>query len=171
MPLRALLCFFACVSLPVHATETVWPPLAKGSFIGVWEAIFPDRAHLLHMEIRAQGDSYLTWVTIGYACQCWRLIASDVRDGVVKLRFGRPCEGTSPPELWMIGRGTGVGDLGEIDAQFCGTSWPDSPPPRIELPPVADSKHILFRKGNWTRDYAAASQTAEKKIRELISSE
>jgi hypothetical protein len=130
------------------------------------------------MEIQAQGDSYLTWVTIRYAPdeparvgQCWRLVASYVQDGVVKLRFARPCEGTSPAELWMIGSGTGVGDLGEIDAQFCGTSWPASPPRRIELPAVADSRHILFTKGNWTRDYAAASRAAEKKIRQLISRE
>lgn len=178
MAVRIALWLVALLSVPVHATQTVWPPLTKDSFVGVWEAIFPDRSHLLHMEIRAQGDSYLTWVTIRYAPdeparvgQCWRLVASEIRDGVVKLHFGRPCEGTSPPELWMVGSGTGTGEVGEIDAQFCGTSWPERPPPRIKVPAVADSEHILFRKGSWTRDYEAASQMAEKKIRELISSE
>jgi len=179
MAVRITLWLLALLSISAHATQTVWPPLTKDSFVGVWEAIFPDRSHLLHMEIRAQGDSYLTWVTIRYSpdeparvSQCWRLVASDIRDGVVKLRFGRPCEGTSPPELWMIGSGTGIGDVGEIDAQFCGTSWPESPPPRIQsLRAVSDIKHILFIKGTWTRDYAAASQAGEKKVRELMSHE
>jgi hypothetical protein len=173
MNARVASCLFACLAIPGHATETVYPPLTRETLVGTWEAIFPERSQLMHMEIRSHGDSYLTWGPVGGSgCQCWHLVASDVQNGVVKLRFGRPCEGTSIPELWMIGTGTGVNQFGEIDAQFCGTSWPESPPQRLEsLGAVSDTKHILFIKGTWTRDFATASQTAEKKIKELISSE
>jgi hypothetical protein len=171
MKARVAFCLFACLAIPSHATQTVYPPLTSGTLVGVWEAIFPNRDQLLHMEIRSNGDSYLTWVPVGgRGCSCWRLVASEVLNGVVKLRFGRPCGDESPPELWMIGSGTGVSEFGEIDAQFCGTRWPESPPPRLELPNVADAKHILFRKGTWTRDFTTASQTAENKIKEMISS-
>ncbi len=89
MKARAALCLLACLTLPSHATQTVYPPLTKETLVGVWEAIFPNRDHLLHMEIRPNGDSYLLWVTVGGSgCSCWRLVASDVRNGVVKLRFG-----------------------------------------------------------------------------------
>jgi hypothetical protein len=173
MERRAITVAFVClVSFSTSANQVVCPALTKESFVGVWEAIFPDRGHLLHMDIRSRGDSYLTWITLGTDCSCWRLVESNVRNGIVKLHFGRSCGGGSAeaiPELWIAGTGIGAGDQGEIDAQFCGSSWPDSPPARAEFFGVADGKHIFFRKGTWTRDFAVMSQTAERRIEELVS--
>ena len=68
--------------------------------------------------MKANGDSYMVQVTVGSDYIIRRLVASDVKDGVVKLHFGKgwiegkPGEAFS--ELWMIGTRRGCGKPGSI---------------------------------------------------------
>jgi hypothetical protein len=176
MRLRATLTLLAIlITAPITADVTARPPVTKETFVGVWEALFPDAHHLLHMEINSRGDSYLCWAVVRWTtsneeCSCWRLLNFEIKDGVVKLHFGDGFSNKSEAairELWMIGTGDAIDVQGELDAQFCGNSWPDTPPTPatsfgvVEFPSAG---HIFFRKQTWARDLASAAQTAEQMI-------
>ena len=175
MKLRVISILAGCfIALTAPGTQTIYPPLNAVSIVGTWEALLPyDPATLWHIEMRANGDSYMAQITVGTECVIRRLVASDVKDGVVKLHFGKGWIEGKPdevsPELWMIGTGNGVENWGAFDAMFCGNAWPDSPPPPAKLFGVPEKDHMFFRKGTWTRDLGEASRIAGKSIERQIS--
>jgi hypothetical protein len=175
MKLRVIFSLAACfINLSAPGNETVYPPLDAVSIVGTWEALLPyDPATLWHIEMRAKGESYMAQITVGTQPVIRRLVASEVRDGVVKLHFGKGWIEGKPdqdsPELWIIGTGEGVESQGAFDAMFCGNAWPASPPPRAKLFGVPEGDHMFFRKGTWTRDLGEASRIAGKSIEKQTS--
>jgi hypothetical protein len=125
------------------------------------------------MEINKKGDSYLAQITVGTACIVRHLIASDIKDGVVKLHFGRGSTKEMPNdsffEVWIIGTGSGVESRGGMDLVFCGNSWPDAPPPHAKIFGLPEKDHVFFIKGTWTHDLAEASEIAEKSQIEALT--
>ncbi len=148
----------ALISLSVSANQETIPSLDKNDLVGTWQALMGQRSPtLFHMEINATGDSYLVQVR--------RLLSSEVRDGVVRLRF----EATQSKELrevmlydvWIIGTGNALA----IEAQLYNGKDPPAGPPS------AEHYNITFIKGPWTRAVADASRTAEKRISDLAGVE
>ena len=75
---------------PLAGNQTIFPPVTAATFVGTWEALFPAEIHpptLWHMEISAAGNSYLAQITVGTSCIVRRLVASEIKDGVVKLHY------------------------------------------------------------------------------------
>ena len=171
---------FALITLvlwatPICGTEVVDPPLNSATIIGTWEAVMGVHpATLWHMEINKNGNSYMAQITVGGThCVIRHLVASDIKNGVVKLHFGKGVTKDMPSDaltdLWMIGTGEGIESRGGIDAIFCGDAWPDLPPPPAKVFGVPEGNHLFFIKGDWTRDFAEASKIAERSINEQMS--
>ena len=143
--------------------------------IGTWEAVMGlHPATLWHLEINKNSDSYIAQITVGNThCVVRRLVASDIKNGVVKLHFGKGAMKEMPneafSELWMIGTGSGIESRGGMDAMFCGNAWPDSPPPPAKVFGLPEGNHLFFIKGAWTRDFAGASKLAEESVKEQMS--
>ena len=83
MKLRVISILAGCfIALAAPGTQTIYPPLNAVSIVGTWEALLPyDPATLWHIEMRANGDSYMAQITVGTECVIRRLVASDVKDG------------------------------------------------------------------------------------------
>lgn len=155
------------------ADEERRPPISIQSIIGVWEALPEQHPPLLfHMEINRDGESYLVQVTVGSQVYVVRsLISSEIKDGSVRLHFGKGSSGDPTDEVydvWIVGNGNAslVPDAGVIEGRFCICNNP--PPP--DYVPSPNENNIRFIKGTWTRDLGEASKRAAAAIRQAISS-
>jgi hypothetical protein len=139
------------------------PPLSKEGMVGAWEAItqLPLPTVLLHFEFRVDEPSFLVTKFVGSSSlQIFKLVSSDVNEGHAKFRFRQilsaPEQGRDVQDLWLEGIAHGGGNVSVFRAKM----WENAESP----PKGADD--ILFVKGAWTRDIAAASKEAEEIIRE-----
>jgi hypothetical protein len=139
------------------------PPLNKEGMVGEWEAIteLPLPTFLIHFEFRLYEPSFLVTKYVGSTgSQIFKLVSSDINDGHAKFRFRpvlpAPEQGSEIRDLWLEGAAHGGGNVSVFRAKM----WKDgeSPPPNEES--------VLFVKGAWTRDIAAASKEAEETIKE-----
>jgi hypothetical protein len=139
------------------------PPLNKEGMVGEWEAIseLPLPTFLLHFEFRLYEPSFLVTKFVGSpGSQMFKLVSSDINEGHAKFHF-RPVlpsqeQGGDIQDLWLEGVAHGSGNVSVFRAKM----WKNagSPPKKAE--------DILFVKGAWTRDIAAASKEAEEVIKE-----
>lgn len=103
----------------VFATEDRHPPITKKTLMGTWEAISTRDVRVYRMEIRRQGDSYLSYAVAG-AHWVYKLEKMEVKDGEVFLSFVDPKDSRKIIHV----RGTGVAgwdgirEEGGIDAQL-----------------------------------------------------
>src|SRR2546430_1037757 len=86
--------FFAFLPLSISADQDTIRPFGVQDLVGTWEAFIspPPSDRLFHMQINATGDSYLVEATPGppggYLVR--RLLSAEVRNGAVRLHFGKP---------------------------------------------------------------------------------
>ena len=139
------------------------PPLSKEEMVGEWEAItqLPLQTFLLHFEFRLYEPSFLVTKLIGSpVLQIFKLVSSEMNDGHVTLRFrlvqSSREQGGAIHDLWLEGMAHGGGNVSVFRAKM----WEND-----ESPPKG-AQDILFVKGAWTRDIAAASKEAEEIIKE-----
>jgi len=139
------------------------PPLNKEGMVGEWEAItpLPLPTFLLYFEFRLYEPSFLVTKFVGSSSlQIFKLVSSDVNEGHAKCRFRQilsaPEQGRHIQDLWLEGIAHGGGNISIFRAKM----WENA-----ESPPKG-AEDILFVKGAWTRDIAAASKEAEEIIKE-----
>jgi hypothetical protein len=138
------------------------PPVNKEGMVGEWEAItqLPLPTVLVHFEFRLYEPSFLVTKFVGSpSSQIFRLVSSDINEGRAKFHFRPvlpgPEHGSDLWDLWLEGIAHGGGNVSVLRAKM----WENA-----ESPPK-DAGDILFVKGAWTRDIAAASKEAEEIIK------
>lgn len=103
----------------VFATEDGHPPINKKTLVGIWEAISTRDVRVYRMEIRGQGDSYLSIAVTG-AHWIYKLEKMEVKNGEVYLSFVDPKD--TREKIHVRGSGVagrhGMRDEGVIDAQL-----------------------------------------------------
>ncbi len=164
MKFATTLIIFLSASVMI-ADQVVDPPVTAETLVGTWEALPEQHPPLLwHMEIKKEGVSYLAQITAGTGCIVRPLLSSEIKDGRIRLHFGKASSKEMPndaaPDIWVIGKGSAVADppRGVIE-------WKSN-----DAPADAAKLGVYFIKGTWTRDVAEASKVAEKAIKEQTPS-
>lgn len=166
----------AFLPLSLSANQETAPPLDRESLVGTWEAlVFPPPSDLLfHMQINATGDSYLVeaWrpgPRAGYLVR--RLLSAEIKNGAVRLHFGKPLKGESGPipDVWIVGKGNFT--IIEGCFIFCKDCPPPGFPSSSDGPPTTGPGTVTLIKGPWTRALGEASRIAQEKIRDVTGAD